>query len=349
MKRIQQLGQQLLTSDKKETMVSGVTLNENGIPPFESLPLGKDDPRYSAWGLYGDKDELGSLNRLTDERVAAAARSEIKTGARVSLNWSLTAQPEPFFARQAFRHDIIPKPPFFANDDIWTFNSQSSSQWDGLRHCGYQNEKKFYNGVTMEQVHAVDGEGKKSDVLGIQAWQKHGIVGRGVLVDYHSWRLSQNKPYDPFAHDSIPASDLKACLKAQGTEVRFGDILFTRTGFMAAHATKTPADLQTYRVAEPQVFSGVAQSEETIRWVWENFSAVAGDQPTFECWPRRDPQYWMHEIFLGGWGMPIGELFDLEALAEKCKQENRWSFFVSSEPCHVPGGVASPPNILAIF
>ncbi|KAI8226327.1 hypothetical protein K4K55_008578 [Colletotrichum sp. SAR 10_96] len=320
---------------------TNVTLNKNGIPPFESLPLGKDDPRYSAWGLYGRDDELGTLNRLTDERVAAAANSEIKTGARVSLNWSLTAQPEPFFARRSFHLELQVKAPFLANDDIWTFNSQSSSQWDGLRHCGYQEEKRFYNDVTMEQVHAVDENGNLSTVNGIQ--------GRGVLVDYHSWRLSQNISYDPFAHDSIPASELKACLEAQGTEVRFGDILIVRTGFMASHASKSASDLQVYRAAEPQTFSGVGQSEEALRWIWENFSAVAGDQPAFECWPRKDPQYWMHEILLGGWGMPIGELSDLEALAEKCKQEKRWSFFVSSEPCHVPGGVASPPNVLAIF
>ncbi|KAF6823004.1 hypothetical protein CMUS01_10862 [Colletotrichum musicola] len=352
MKRIEQLGKQLSSNNSNETMTSQFHLNENGIPPFESLPLGKDDPRYSAWGLYGAEDELGTLNRLTDERVAAAARSEIKTGARVSLNWSLTAQPQPFFARRAFHHDLFRKAPRFVNDDVWTFNSQSSSQWDGLRHFGYQEEERFYNGVTMDQVHAVDDEGNRSTVNGIQgrtAWQKHGIVGRGILVDHHTWRLSQNKPYDPFAHDAIPVSDLKACLEAQGTEVKFGDILFTRTGFMASHASKSPSDLDTYRLATPQVFGGVAQSEDTLRWVWDNFAAVAGDQPAFECWPRRDPRYWMHEVLLGGWGMPIGELFDLEALADKCKQEKRWSFFVSSEPCHVPGGVASPPNILAIF
>lgn len=81
MKRMQQLGSQL-SNNSNETMSSTLRLNENGIPAFESLPLGKDDPRYSAWGLYGAKDELGTLNRLTDERVAAAARSEIRTGAR---------------------------------------------------------------------------------------------------------------------------------------------------------------------------------------------------------------------------------------------------------------------------
>lgn len=57
-------------------------LNENGIPAFEDLPLRKEDPHHSAWGLYGPNDELGTLNRLTGERVVASARNEIKTGAR---------------------------------------------------------------------------------------------------------------------------------------------------------------------------------------------------------------------------------------------------------------------------
>jgi hypothetical protein len=57
-------------------------LNDNGIPPFEDLPLRKGDPHHSAWGLYGDKDELGTLNRLTNEMVVEAAKGEVKSGVR---------------------------------------------------------------------------------------------------------------------------------------------------------------------------------------------------------------------------------------------------------------------------
>lgn len=34
----------------------------------------------------------------------------------------------------------------------------------------------------------------------------------------------------------------------------------------------------------PPHLSGVEQSEDLLAWIWENFSAVAGDQPSFECW-----------------------------------------------------------------
>ena len=52
------------------------------IPRFADLPLRKGDPPYSAWGMYGPDDELGTLNRLTDELVARTAREEIRSGKR---------------------------------------------------------------------------------------------------------------------------------------------------------------------------------------------------------------------------------------------------------------------------
>ncbi|KAF2993458.1 hypothetical protein E8E14_000178 [Neopestalotiopsis sp. 37M] len=329
-----------------------IKFNKNGVPDFDDLPLGKTDPRRSAWGLYGDKDELGFLNRLTNERVAAAAKSEIQTGHRVSLNWPLDAQASQgngtaFFGRGAFHQQLLTKAPFTGNDDVWTFNSQISTQWDGLRHFGYQKEGLFYNGVTMEQIHASDDKGK-STINGIQAWSEQGVVGRGVLVDLHSWREANSElsAYNAFDSTSIPLADLKACLKAQGTEVRFGDILIIRSGFMAQHAKKTQEEITAHQ--EVHRFVGLEQSEEILRWIWDNFSAVAGDQPALECWPTQK-DWLLHEVLLGGWGCPIGELFNLEKLAAHCQREKRWSFFVSSEPCNVPGGVASPPNILAIF
>ncbi|KAI2621742.1 hypothetical protein GGR54DRAFT_78116 [Hypoxylon sp. NC1633] len=345
--------------------VPGFKLNENGIPDFDDLPLRKTDPKFSAWGLYGDKDELGTLNRLTDERVAAAAKNEIKTGHRISLNWPLDAQPETaFFQRQVFHQQLIRKDPRIVNDDVWSFNSQVSTQWDGLRHFGYQREALFYNGVTMEDIHGAGPDGKKSTVNGIHAWAKQGIVGRGILIDYHTWRLSQSPTstststsYDSFATNAIPLSDLQACLAAQGTVPQFGDILLIRSGFTATHATKSAAQIQAHQADTPPRFGGVEASEDILRWIWGRFSAVAGDQPSFEAWPSATSAaspssalgFALHEVLLAGWGCPIGELFDLEALAAHCRAVGRWSFFVASEPCNVPGGVASPPNVIAIF
>lgn len=61
-----------------------------------------------------------------------------------------------------------------------------------------------------------------------------------------------------------------------------------------------------------------------------------------------DPAWHLHPILLAGWGTPIGELFDLEALARMCEKNERWSFFFTSAPLNYTGSVASPPNSLAI-
>jgi len=330
-------------------------LNENGIPPYEALPLRPDDPFVAAWGLYGNDDELGTLNRLTPERVVAAAR-EIRTGNRVGLDWMLSGNlisEKPFYSRQGFKLDIVRHPGAgCGNDDVWTFNPQASTQWDGLRHVGFAKEQLFYNGVSMDQIHKAGSDGRKSTVNGVHAWAKNGIVGRGILVDYHTWRTENNKwpEFDAFGACRIPLSQLQECLADQGTEVRFGDILFVRSGFMHDMAAKTSDELAAIRGRQggDVKFCGVDTTPELLRWVWENFSAVAGDQPAFEAWPFKGAES-LHAACLASWGCPIGELFHLEALAEQCKQEKRWSFFLTSEPCNVPGAVASPPNALAIF
>ncbi len=113
---------------------------------------------------------------------------------------------------------------------------------------------------------------------------------------------------------------------------------------------------------------GFAQSEESVKWLWDNqFAAVAADNPAFDCTREHllsmniawlytdpfaapaDPKYFLHPILLAGWGTPIGELFDLEKLSETCKKLNRWTFFFSSAPLNYTGVVASPPNALAFF
>lgn len=95
---------------------------------------------------------------------------------------------------------------------------------------------------------------------------------------------------------------------------------------------------------QPPSFAGVQQSLPILKWIWENFSAVAGDQPSFECWPSQHTDFMLHEVLLAGWGCPIGELFDLETLAEECKRQGRWSFFVTSEVCNVSFSTHSSLN-----
>ncbi|KAI6783504.1 Levodione reductase [Emericellopsis cladophorae] len=86
------------------------------------------------------------------------------------------------------------------------------------------------------------------------------------------------------------------------------------------------------------------------RWIWDTgFTAVAGEAISFEVFPPVG-DIARHNYFLAGWGMPIGEMFDLERLAHVCQHLNRSTFFFASMPINIPGGVSSPPpTAQAIF
>lgn len=162
-------------------------------------------------------------------------------------------------------------------------NGSSRSPGDGLRHFAYQKAQRFYNNVTLDDIHGPH----KTNVNGIGKWAEQGIVGRGILLDYHSWREANNisvSKHHAFKTGGIPVADLKEVAKWQGTEIKFGDILFIRSGYMASYNQMSRDELVELRKTLPPGFFGVEQSEDFLQWVWENFSAVAGDQPSFECW-----------------------------------------------------------------
>ena len=126
--------------------------------------------------------------------------------------------------------------------------------------------------------------------------------------------------------------------------MKIGDILFIRSGFTAAYNSKSSEERK--KAAErphqlgpddEQRWGGVEQSDEMIDWLHDcYFAAVAGDAPSFEAWPS-NKEYYLHEYLLAMWGCPIGELLDLDRLAEICREQGRWTFFVASSPANVPG------------
>ncbi|RMD39904.1 hypothetical protein DV735_g5225, partial [Chaetothyriales sp. CBS 134920] len=284
--------------------------------PFSALPLVRSETapkRLNAWGAYGADDEVGFLNRQTPSIIAAAASSEIKTGIRVPLDASLDFQAvdhkggKPLFHREPFVKNVYQRKPAAAHDDTWTFNPQSSTQWDGLRHFGYQAAKRFYNDVTVEDI-AGQGHGQHQhnpDVLGIHNVAKRGgITGRGVLVDFARWATTEQGRRDvagefkSFEATDIKLDWLKKTLAYQGTELRFGDILIVRSGFFPAYRALTPDQLTALQDILSPGLGGVEQSDEVLEWIWNNFSAVAGDHPSFERWPTRY-DWNLHEVLLG--------------------------------------------------
>lgn len=163
-----------------------------------------------------------------------------------------------------------------------------------------------------------------------------GIVGRGVLLDYAGWAAANGKEVNCFETQSIPASVLQEVAASQNSTFRQGDILFIRTGWTRAYEQLSQAQCQQLAdYAAPPVI-GVESSEAMLRWIWDlELAAVVGDMPSFEAYPCQNQVFFLHEWLLAGWGVPIGELFDLEQLSQECHKRGRWTFFFSSVPLKV--------------
>lgn len=317
------------------------------LPTFAELPIKPEYPPHSAWGVFGDDDQIGTLNLLTPERVAAAARL-VQTGQVFALNWELEQPSPPLFNRAALRHTINRRRKNVFDDVYDNFNTQSSSQWDGLRHFGHR-QYGFYNGVTEEQI--ADETNPRN---GIHHWARRGIAGRGVLVDFQRFAAAHGIAFYPGERYGIAPDQLQAAADWQGLRFQTGDILILRTGWVGWYSGLN--EEQRTLLAQPGALqiAGLEQCEDSLRFLWDNhFAAIACDSPPFEAYPPATPDKddnpgMMHGTIIGLWGMPIGEMFRLDALAEACAADHRYEFFFTSAPLNKLGGVASPPNALAI-
>lgn len=316
------------------------------LPSFDELPLKPGYPPHSAWGLFGDDDQVGTLNLLTPERVAAASRL-VRDGLVFALNWELELPDPPLFNRPALNHTINRRRQNVFDDIYDNFNTQSSSQWDGLTHYGHR-EFGFYNGVIESQITGAAGTRN-----GIEHWARRGIAGRGVLIDFQRFAAAQGIAYCPGERYAISAEQLQAAADWQGLRFQTGDILLLRTGWIEWYDGLNGE--QRRQIAQPGALqiAGLDQNEESLRFLWDNhFAAIGSDNPDFEAYPPQkdgQPGEMMHSTIIGLWGMPIGEMFKLDALASACAADRRYEFFFTSAPLNKLGGVASPPNALAII
>jgi kynurenine formamidase len=317
------------------------------LPTFAELPIRPDYPPHSAWGVFGADDQIGTLNLLTPERVAAAARLA-QRGQVFALNWELELPDPPLFDRVSLQHTIKRRRQNVFDDVYDNFNTQISSQWDGLRHCGHR-QYGFYNGVTEEQF-----ANEAGGPLGIEHWARRGIAGRGVLIDFQRFAAACGIEYTPGARYGITPEQLQATADWQGLRFQTGDILLVRTGWIEWYSSLDQE--QRTGLAQPGALqvAGLGQGADSLRFLWDNhFAAIASDNPSFEAHPRPtsaegQPVEMMHDTIIGLWGMPIGEMFQLDALAADCAADHRYEFFFTSAPLNKLGGVASPPNALAI-
>ncbi|MGH8981756.1 MAG: cyclase family protein, partial [Acidimicrobiales bacterium] len=317
---------------------------------YGELPVAPLRARH-AWGVFGEGDSIGRLNLLGPARVLEAVRL-VKKGSVFPLDAAVDAFDPPLDeSRARARHRVIEGHGTAGlehlDDVLDDYFPQVSSQWDSLAHIAAEPDR-FYNGATRDDVLC----GRRNT---IDHWHRQGIVTRGVLLDVSRAVAGQgggetrDTSHGPVA---LSVADLERARALSRVEYSTGCIILVRTGFVSWYARQPTSSRQ----ALPRVLEapGLEHSEEMARYLWDSgAAAVASDTFAVEVWPpdwRHESWDWgfLHRALIGRLGLPLGELWDLEALSEDCDHDGTYEFLVASAPLHVPGGIGSPANALAV-
>jgi kynurenine formamidase len=319
---------------------------EPRLPRHDELPVREGAPQGAAWGVFGDDDQLGTINLLTPATVVEAAGS-IRSGQTFALNLSIDIPNPPLFGRGKHHHVIKQYASYILDDYLDNFYPQASSQWDALCHVKHP-QHGGYNGIPDSEITGYGGA-----KLGIDNLARRGIAGRGVLADIARYHERRGRTLDFMTNEMIALEELQETLRDQNTELRPGDVLLVRIGWTRAYLAMSPD--QKEALAAKTKSPGIEGTARTAKWLWDSrISAVASDSPALEAMPPPRTEDFMestdllHFHMLSYFGMPIGEMWNLEELAEACASDGHYDFFFTSAPLNIPGGVGSPPNAIAV-
>jgi kynurenine formamidase len=314
------------------TLPSAVSLEEFDAM-FESV---------KNWGRWGPDDELGTLNYITPDKVAAAA-ALVRTGRSVSMAIPINKvagpdNPNPAVHLMSLMHDLPISTSglsFGMCDLAMASHGDCHTHVDALNHVAYTGQ--HYNGKPAELLTS-----RGSDWGSIAAYA-NGIVGRGVLLDAARYR--QVDWLEP--GEAVTRAELIAIEEAEGVKLGEGDILVFRTGH---HARRRA--LGAWNNEPPPAGEGKAGLDvDTVRWMHERRIAAFLPDGDGETVPSNveDMPYPIHPLQLTAMGMCVSDSLNLEEVATACAEESRWEFLVVGLPLRLPGATGTPWNPIAIF
>ncbi len=303
---------------------------------------GEDEPSLRNWGRWGAEDERGAANYITPERIVEAAKL-IQRGKTFSLAIPLDEK-GPIYPGRLNPHRTMSvsgadyaagyEAEFKFADDYIYMPLQGSSQWDALSHVW--SGDTLYNGVPESAIRGAPLAGGATR-LGIEN-VKDSLIGRGVLVDVLAYKGGTL----PTGY-VITRADIEGALIQQKTEVHPGDIVLVRTGYVPGFYELEEPVAKLQYLHGPQAGIGIG----VVPWIHENqIAAMAADNLGLEALPNKGES--VHVEMLKNLGVYMGEIWWLEELAADCEADGRYEFFLAAQPLHIPGGVGSPLNPVAI-
>lgn len=282
------------------------------------------------WGRWGDQDQLGTLNFITND-VRAMAVAEARVGRTVSISRPMPTSPltaGPFAPLGATSIGVMQASLFTGSPVRGTAemvmmltHHPEVTHFDSLVHI--PEDGKVYPGIPIEEAGGPQGYHH-----GSTAMFAGGVVTRGVLLD-----LAVDGPL-PDGH-GVTGEDLeRACLRA-GVRMRSGDALVVRGGW-------------DYATSLDRHIPGMTL--DAVAWMHRHEVAVyVGD--IGDARPALEPGTpgALHRVALSRLGMPLIDVADPTELAVACTEEDRATFLFVAAPPRLEAASGVPVNPLAIF
>ena len=289
----------------------------------------------SNWGRWGQDDQRGALNLITDARVVDASRL-VQTGHRISCARQVEWAPRPSPVEA-----LIPPIHFMQRSGEAARGSgmDNAFDWAGLPlHGMYVTHLdapshvfwngRMYNGIPASEV-STDRGARRCSVDAAAA----SIVGRGVLLDV-AGALGVGSLADS---TGITPDDLVLAERQSGAQIGEGDIVLIRTGYGSRRPGQT-ADLPGLTAA-------------CIPWINERQPAVIGTDTGTDVHPSGyvDVEAPVHAVCLVAMGIWIVDNCDLEPLAAAAAALDRYRFLCIIEPLRLKNATGCPVNPIAVL
>lgn len=293
------------------------------------------------WGRWGEDDERGTLNHLSNQTTLEAL-SLVQEGATVSCARAL-----------GFEAAVdVPRPPqhyMIGSGDVYrtgegpdrqvaidyfglVFHGHTVTHIDSLAHFFWDG--KAYNGRPASVVTVADGA-TELDVTAAVG----GIVTRGVLVDAPMLRGVRYIERG----DGVGMDDINAAEKRCGFKVREGDVLLLRTGQLGMREELGPVDAYVAGSSGPL--------PEILPFMHERGVAVMGSDTGNDVQPTGYDRFSnpVHQVGIVGMGLWILDNAWLDDIAAACSERGRWEFLINILPLRLPTVTGSPVNPIAVF
>lgn len=293
---------------------------------------------------WGAEDEIGALNRITEEttlsilrRISAGHVYDLSVEYFVGMpSYSVYGQPRYQIWNIHTPNGTIVDDPTGVGDDgngYLTYSGSAISMYahtgthiDALSHFGLRG--RIWNGFSAEEH------------LGDRGWRRAGvekyppIIARGVLID-----VAAQKGVDVLPPSyGISVHDIESALEAQGTELQVGDVAMVRTGRM-----RWFNDAERYMAETPGL------TRESAEWLADRGVVLIGaDNISTDVGPSAEPDNWVpvHSSMLTERGVPIMQNVNLEGLAND--QVYEFAFIGSSIKLRGSDGAPMRPIALPI-